>query len=179
MDRLFRYSPQTDEASDLSSVLAMHDVTSVEYLCVDEFLLTLSAARTLHSAFELGVIDPISESSRNCPQLKTTTACNDTSLRLLLQLLICNTVVRRTNSTYVLTDNFTRALQFRELLEATLTFALAVAPDVITLFTLLLHDHHQFMRKATVFSMTDYSNCLIPTPQHYAPHAAACVLRPR
>lgn len=145
----------------------MHNPQLVEYLCVDDFLTTLSAGRTLKSAFELGIIDAIDTSPQPFDQLYPQTRCPANSVQLLLQLLISIGVLTHTVEGYDLTASFTQALRFRDLLETKLDFALAVAPDFTDLFTVLLRDTNEFLSKAHLFRLFDYDKCTQATPSNY------------
>ena len=145
----------------------MHSSEVVEYLCVDDFLTTLSAARTLKSGFELDVIDVIQATPVHLEHLQDQIECPTNSLRLLVQLLKTNNVLAETTEGLVLSEAFGQAMRFCDLLEAKLDFALAVAPDFSDLFTVLLKDTQEFLNKAKLFQLFDYEKCLSATEANY------------
>ena len=145
----------------------MHPCESVEYLCVDNFLTTLSAARTLKTGFELGVIDSIQATPSQLEQLKAQIDCPVKSLQLLVRLLMANNVLVETPEGLVLSSDFDQAMRFRDLLESKLDFALAVAPDFSDLFTILLKDTQEFLNNAKLFQLFDYDKCLHATEANY------------
>ena len=146
----------------------MHLNHVTQYLCVDDFLATLSASRSLKSGFELGIIDQLISQPLSFARLEAVARCPSGSLRLILQLLVADGVLAEMADEYALTDRFRNTLGFRDLLEAKLDFALAVAPDFAERFTLLLQDTQEFLKQARLFSLFDYDKCLHATPENYA-----------
>src|SRR5258706_7598812 len=108
------------------------------YLCVDAFIADAAGARALASAFELGLIDhllahqPCAESD-----LAGRARLDGRGLALLLGLLRANRVVERDATGVRLTEAFSAALHYRDLLEAKLDFAAVAAPDFLESFTTL------------------------------------------
>jgi ubiquinone/menaquinone biosynthesis C-methylase UbiE len=145
----------------------MHPNHLVEYLCVDKFLKTLTSARSLKSALELGLIDLLLPSGLNDEQLQQHSECPAGSLQLLLQLLVADDVLDHSGGHFTLSEPFRRALTFRDLLEAKLDFALLIAPDFTDLFTVLLENTNEFLKRAKLFSVFDYQRCFESTPTNY------------
>ena len=145
----------------------MHPDHVARYLCVDEFLETLTQARTLKSGFELQVIDRLVSRRLSFAELEAEAPCPTRSLRLLLQLLVAHGVLVEDLDRFCLSKRFDNALRFRDLLEAKLDFALLVAPDFAEQFSVLLEDTQQFLSKARLFELIDYEKCLQATPENY------------
>src|SRR5262249_50025800 len=86
--------------------------------------------------------------------------------QLLLNLLGANDVVVVRDGRVSLTEQFRAALQFRDLLEAKLSFAAWVADDVKNLFPALLDDLPTFMQRSKTFNLFRYDRCLQVTPEN-------------
>lgn len=145
------------------------------YLCVDSFLNSLVAVRAIKTAFELRLLDRLQEQSFTTNQLAEHLAIERRGLALLLELLRANRVVdlkpvlpAAAGPLVELTQDFRRALNFRDLLEAKIDFANHVAPDVLDHFTELIANPALFMRRARLFDLFDYGRCIDPTPENLA-----------
>jgi ubiquinone/menaquinone biosynthesis C-methylase UbiE len=150
----------------------MHDLATLpghltKYLCVDRFIRSPVEARSLKTAFELGMIDRLM-SSHSAPvaELAKTVSTDGRGMKLLIDLLVSNDVVEQSENQLSLTDNFRTALAFRDLLLAKVDFANLVAPDFIEHFTQLIVDPPAFMREARIFKLFDYSRALQFTPEN-------------
>ena len=85
-------------------------------------------------------------------------------LRLLLDLLLAYHVVTEEDNEIRLTERFSGALRSRDLLEAKLDFSLFAARDVLYNFAYLVRDPGEFMRRASMLRLFDYSRCFDNSP---------------
>lgn len=139
-----------------------------DYLCVDQFIRTLVQARTLATAFELGLIDYLlSTQVSSFVALKNHTKIEGQGLRLLLDLLKANNVVKDNNGKIKFSKEFNKALQFRDLLEAKLEIANFAAYDLMDSFSWLIKCPPEFINRSRIFQLFNYSNCLEATPDNY------------
>lgn len=144
----------------------LKDGTLLHYLCVDEFITDMVAARALSSAFELAVIDTLASGSlATYDGLAQEIRAPQAGLKLLLRLLENAGVLEKTNEQYRLTDRFSDALQYRDLLLAKLDFAHIASHDFIHLFSVLIADPVEFMKRAGMFRLFNYGNALVSTPE--------------
>jgi SAM-dependent methyltransferase len=140
-----------------------------DFLCVDDFLQTELDARAIRSAFETGIMAVlIAEGAVPFLTLAAKSRMDPAGLRLLIGLLEVNNVVRRADDQLALTAAFTRALEFRDLLETRIDFADLVWPDIHALFTPLLSDLPQFMARSKVFDLFRYDRCMNVTAENLA-----------
>ncbi len=140
-----------------------------DYLCVDDFIRDVAGARSLASAFELGIVDFLLQ-RRGCAltDLGALAKLDVRGLGLLLGLLELNRVVERVDGQVRLTAPFSEAAQYRDLLEAKLDFCRIAAPDFIEMFSQLLLDPERFYSEARVFELFSYQRCFEPSPENYA-----------
>ncbi|MCY2930276.1 MAG: methyltransferase [Planctomycetota bacterium] len=140
-----------------------------EYLCVEAFLATPAEARALRAAIELGVIDLLARSAPcDLATLQAAWRGDYRGLELLLSLLAVNGVIERRDGGAVLTEAFARALRFRDLIEAKLHFADALAGDLADRFTLLLADPDGFQRDSRLFELFRYDLACQRSPENLA-----------
>lgn len=140
----------------------------LDYLCVDSFMKTVVDARALVTAFELQLIDYLSENQASTVEdLKRVFQVDAQGLQLLLHLLIANQVIEESNSEIKLSRYFKKALQYRDLLEAKLEFAHFVLPDFTNLFTALIVNADQFGRNARTFELFCYQRGFDYSPENY------------
>ncbi len=143
--------------------------TERDYLCVDAFMRDAVGARALSSAFELGIVDELlSRPASTQAELGARAGTDARGLHLLLGLLNAAGVVEAQGESFSLTGEFRSALRFRDLVEAKLDFAAAVAPDFLDLFTLLLKDPAAFFERAKLFELFSYDRCFDPTAENIA-----------
>jgi SAM-dependent methyltransferase len=143
--------------------------SDLEFLVVDEYLRGFVEARALKTAFELGLIDRLSEQRGGSVEaLGRALGTDPQGLRLLLDLLAANRVIEERGGDVRLTLRFAGALRFRDLLEMKLDFAGFAINDFADLFTALIKDPDDFMGKAQLFRLFDYRRCLEPGNENYA-----------
>ncbi|MDG2381254.1 MAG: methyltransferase [Pirellulaceae bacterium] len=139
------------------------------YLCVDRFLQNLVGATSLKTAFDLRVIDRLVGSDGvDHSALYESFEFDRQGFDMLLNLLTVNQVIESSGERIRLTEPFAHALQYRDLLQAKLDFAILVTPDLADLFTSLIANPAQFMEQSRVFRLFDYQRCLKLTPENYA-----------
>jgi hypothetical protein len=139
-----------------------------DYLCVDRYMRDAVGARALASALELGLIDRLRDGPCSLSELGAHARIDGRAVVLLSGLLAAGGVVEDTGGRVRLTEAFRNALQFRDLMEAKLAFAAAVAPDFLDLFTLLLTNPAGFFEQAKLFKLFSYDRCFESTPENLA-----------
>jgi len=140
----------------------------LDYLCVDSFIKNIIDARVLQTAFELQIIDALIENqSCNFDDLKKESGGDSRGLRFLLDLLMTNQVLEEYRGEITLSQQFTNALKYRDLLEAKLEFAGLVLPDFTDLFTTLVQSPERFARNARIFELFGYHRCFDYTPENF------------
>jgi isopentenyl-diphosphate delta-isomerase type 1 len=129
-----------------------------DYLRVDRFLRDIVAARSLATAFELGLIDHLgrqTEAGRD--EISNVLGLDGPGLGLLLGLLRQNRVIEEANDHIRLTAEFIKALAFRDLLEAKIFFASVGLQDFTRLFTILIARPDQFFQHAAILNFFGYN----------------------
>jgi hypothetical protein len=140
----------------------------LDYLCVDSFIRNIIDARVLETAFELQLIDVLIEKQPcHLHDLKKESGGDIRGLRFLLDLLMTNQVLEEYRGEIKLSQQFTNALKYRDLLEAKLEFASLVLPDFTNLFNTLIRSPEQFARNARTFELFGYHRCLDYTPENF------------
>lgn len=141
----------------------------LRYLCVEEFLSTAVSAESLHSAFQIGLIDfLVNRSGCTHDDLVSNLKADSSGLAFLIELLKAGNVLSRTEAdgSIELTSGFLAALEFRDILEAKLVFANLAAQDFIHGFTTLIEDSGQFMQQSRILELFDYERCIEPTAEN-------------
>jgi ubiquinone/menaquinone biosynthesis C-methylase UbiE len=142
--------------------------TVFDYLCVDSFMKTVVDARALATAFELRLIDYLSENQASTlDDLKKGFAGDDQGLKFLLNLLRANRVIEENKGTVSLSPEFQQALHYRDLLEAKLEFAQFVLPDFKDLFSSLIASPDQFGPNSRTFELFCYQRSFEYSPENY------------
>jgi ubiquinone/menaquinone biosynthesis C-methylase UbiE len=142
--------------------------TVFDYLCVDSFMKTVVDARALATAFELRLIDYLSENQASTlDDLKEGFAGDDRGLQFLLNLLRANRVIEENKGNVSLSPEFEQALQYRDLLEAKLEFAQFVLPDFSDLFTTLITRPDQFGPNSQTFELFCYQRSFEYSSENY------------
>ncbi len=131
-----------------------------DYLVVDEFLQTELDAQSLLFALRCGLIDQLAAGECSSSQLPI----GDVAGReMLIDLLATNNIVRRDADHVSLTPSFRQALEFRELIEAKIAFAEAVARDISLNFPQLIDNLSLFMESSATFQLFRYDRCFEAT----------------
>lgn len=139
------------------------------YLRVDDFIRDIVGARSLATAFELGLIDRLLQCQPcSSADLTQRSGLDERGLYLLLGMLRANSVVQQSEGMVFLTREFLDALQYRDLLEAKLQFASVSVPDFLDRFTSQLTDPDGFFRQGRTFQLFDYQRCFEPSPANRA-----------
>jgi SAM-dependent methyltransferase len=139
-----------------------------DYLRVDWFIKNLIDANALATAFELDLIDYLRENQPiTFDSVRREFKGDSQALRFLLDLLISNNVVEENSGEIKLSQKFTKALEYRDLLEAKLRFATFVVPDFIDRFTTLIQSPDQFGRNARIVGLFCYHRGFEYSPENY------------
>jgi hypothetical protein len=139
-----------------------------DYLCVDDFIKNLFDARALATAFEIRLIDSLLQDKHaTIDSLTVQLGMDSRGMRLLLELLFANRVVENENGKLSLTEEFTHALQFRELLELKLIIINFAAHDLLDYFSELVSRPDQFVDKARFFKLFSYNRCFDYSQENY------------
>ena len=142
---------------------------NLEFLIVDEFLRTIVDARSLKTAFELGLIDRLLEHRTGSVEaLGRALGVDRPGLRFLLDLLTANHVVEERGGDVRLERRFLTAMRYRDLLETKLDFAGFTLNDFADLFTALIKDSNTFFGRSRLFELFDYRRCLETGIEDYA-----------
>jgi SAM-dependent methyltransferase len=106
------------------------------YLCVDAFVRDIFSACALAAAFETGLIDSLLQASQSPPEaLGRRLDLDHQGFALLLGLLEKSRVLTKNGYGVELTDEFRRALDFRDLLQMKISTANFGAHDLLDRFT--------------------------------------------
>ena len=120
---------------------ARADDRVTDYLRVDRFMRTLVDARALKTAFELRLVDRLIESQiMGFERLERELRLDRPALDLLVNMLAAGGVVTRDGDKIALSEDFSAALPYRDVMEAKLDFAGFLATDFLEGFTQLLAD---------------------------------------
>ena len=139
-----------------------------DYLCVDDFLGDIFHARTLATAFEMGLIDTlIKNKSISYTSFTGDGSGNSRGMRLLLGLLEKNKVIDNCDGVVTLTEKFTHALKFRDLLELKSSLVNLAAHDFLDHFSDLIYRPGQFFHKMKFCRLFSYERCFIPSRENY------------
>ena len=107
--------------TDSPNLHRQHMSPELEYLCVDNFMQDMVAARALATAFELKLIDIVHDrDSVSRDALQQHLAGPAQGLNFLLDLLIANRIIQERGGEVSLTPPFLKALKYRDLMEVKL-----------------------------------------------------------
>ena len=141
----------------------MADRAALPYLEIDRFLETATGAQALATAFDLGLIDMLAAGPRPAADLARRAGADEAGLNLLLGLLAGNGVVADPDGSSIrLSDRFTAALPYRDLLEAKLDFLRVAVPDFLLGLADLVRDERRFMAQSRLFKVFDYTRAAAP-----------------
>jgi SAM-dependent methyltransferase len=138
------------------------------YLCVDSYTSTLVGTRALATAFELGLIDLVlTEKEVGREYIMVRLGIDRHGLELLLGTLLASGVFEERgweerDGGLAFTEGFSRALEYRDLMEVRAGFSNLCALDLINHFTALVKDPDLFMGSAQLFKLFDYGHALAP-----------------
>lgn len=139
-----------------------------DFLRVDAYLASVVGARSLKTAFEIGLIDHLLErGSSPTALLQRATGADARGLGFLLGLLESAGVVERRHGDVRLHEDFRSALSYRDLLETKLDFAGLLLDDFADHFTALIRDPERFVRQGRLFELFDYRRAETPTLENY------------
>ena len=128
------------------------------YLAVDHFLETMAGAQALATAFELGLIDALAQGPTRAADLAYQLGVEAPGLDLLLGLLSGSGVVAvSADGTAQLSERFSGALLYRDLLEAQLDILRVAVPDLLLGLTDLVKQERRFMAHSRMFQLFDYA----------------------
>lgn len=141
---------------------------ALDYLAVDGYIRSLIDARTLKTAFEIGLIDYLLQ-RRSGPMalLQSATGVDARGLTFLLDLLESNGVVEMEHGDVRLHADFLMVLRCRDLLETKLDFAGFLLNDFADHFTSLISDPDRFVGQGRLFELFDYRRALTPSLENY------------
>jgi SAM-dependent methyltransferase len=146
MNRSDQESPGTDREFD--------------FLRVDDFLQEFLPVRCLGVAFESGLIDFLLESgSASLPTLAERFGADQRGIGLLLDQLLASRVVVHRDGRFALSEDFIKALSYRDLLELKLEMANIAAADVLRFFPDLVFRPDEFYRKSEFCGLFSYDRC--------------------
>jgi hypothetical protein len=144
------------------------DTTALDYLRVDRYLSSIVGARSLKTAFEIGLVDHLLQrGSSPLPQLGQATATDARGLQFLVGLLKSTGVVEVQHDDVRLHNDFKHALRYRDLLETKLDFAGFLLNDFADHFTSLVRDPSRFAAEGRLFELFDYRLALVPSLDNY------------
>ena len=149
----------------------MTNPRATDYLRVNQFLGDAVSTRAVATALDRGLIDALLPGPLDAPALEASTGLPPAGLALLLAVLRRAHCVEHVAERWQLTDAFQAVLRYRDLLTVKAETALAVAPDLLARFDLLLTDPAAFQQAARLFDLFDYGRCTVDTPANRA-HAA-------
>lgn len=139
----------------------------LEYLCVDTFIRTFMDARALATAFEIGLIDfLVRNGAVPYASLGRELRIDAAGLRLLLNLLASNGVVREQDGSIVLTDPFVRALTYRDLMHTKIELGSLATLDLTDSFRDLICNPAHFFRESRSLRLYAYDKCFVDTEEN-------------
>lgn len=149
----------------MTATAADHDLG---FLVVDRYLGTLVAARALKTAFELRLVDHLAEGGNGTEAaLVRALKVDAQGLQFLLALLDANGVTQRRRGSVELTEAFSDALRYRDLLQAKLDFAGALINDYADGFTDLVRGPERFAGTSRLYEIFDYRRCLVDSYENW------------
>ncbi len=138
------------------------------YLSIDEFMHDVFSARALMTAFETGLIDFLLKDPQPSPEaVIRRLGLDEQGVALLVGLLEKSRVLRRSDSGLRLTEEFRRALKYRDLLELKLSTAIFGAHDLLDHFTEMIRQPRQSIGKLDFCRLFAYDKGLQDTPENY------------
>ncbi len=140
----------------------------VDYLRVDGYIGSVIGARSLKTAFEIGLIDHLLQrGSSPLPLLMRATGADERGLGMLLALLQSAGIVEQHHGDVRLQADFRSVLRYRDLLETKLDFAGLLLDDFADHFTALVRDPQRFVGQGRLYELFDYRRALSPGFENY------------
>jgi SAM-dependent methyltransferase len=131
-----------------------------DFLCVDDFIENFGHARALATAFEIGLVDfMLKAGNADLDSIAKRWGASRQAMHLLVSLLMANRVIEENSGQLKLTDDFVKALQFRDLLQLKLQMTNFAAHDFLDYFSDLICRPDQFMKKSKFTRLFDYGRC--------------------
>lgn len=142
--------------------------TDLDYVCVDRFIQNLFHARALATAFEIGLVDFMLQTGNpGLESLAKRWGASLQAMHLLISLLMDNRVVEDHHGQIKLTDEFLKALKFRDLLQLKLQMANFAAHDFLDYFSDLICRPDHFGQKSNFRRLFDYGRCFEHSKENY------------
>jgi SAM-dependent methyltransferase len=139
-----------------------------DYLCTEPFVKTLFDARALATAFEIGLVDFMLQTGKaDLESLAKRWGAGFQAMHLLISLLMGNHVVEDRNGQIELTDEFLKALKFRDLLQLKLQMTNFAAHDFLDYFSDLICRPDHFGQKSSFRRLFDYGRCFEHSKENY------------
>lgn len=145
-------------------------MSEAPHLRIAPFVREFLPAQALGTAFETGLVDALVEQPGTVAMLATRLGLDPRTLGVLLRILTASGVVVAVDvpeaslaeraGAVALTRTFRDALEFRDLIVATIDFARLVTVDLTERLPLLLRAPEQFMRASALFDLFDYARAL-------------------
>lgn len=145
-------------------------MTEAPHRRIAPFVREFLPAQALGTAFEAGLVDALLGHPMTVETLAARLGLDSRTLRVLLRILTASGVVVAVDDpdaslaeragAVVLTRAFREALEFRDLIVATIDFARLVTVDLTERLPLLLRSPEQFMRASALFELFDYARAL-------------------
>jgi SAM-dependent methyltransferase len=138
------------------------------FRATEPFLQDVIAGKFLSTAFVLGLIERLIAAPASDAEIARSLGLTRRGADLLLAALANIGVISRRPGSCNLTDAFSAALQWRDLLEARLQFAELVLPDLAGLTTPLIGSGEEFMARSATFELFRYDRAKHRTPDNLA-----------
>lgn len=131
-----------------------------DFLRVDDFLPDMLAARSLAAACEAGLVDFLRErAAASLDELVDRFRGDPRGMALLLDQLLANRVLVASDGRFSLSEDFLRALPYRDLLELKLHMANFGAYDILSYFPDFVFRPREFARKSRFCGLFAYDRC--------------------
>jgi hypothetical protein len=138
------------------------------YLCVDAFMQDIFSARALYTAFETGLMDLLLQEPQQQPEaLARKLGLDEQGAALLLGLLEKSRVISRSGLGVRLTEEFRRALEFRDLVQMKLSTANFGAHDLLDRFTDMVRRPRESIGELEYCRLFAYNKGVEYTPDNY------------
>lgn len=131
-----------------------------DFLCVDEFLQDLLPSCALGVALQSGLIDFLVQNGpADAETLADRFATDAKDMRLLLDPLLANRVLKEDHGRFALSEDFLKALSYRDLMELKLEMANLGVFDLLRFFPDLVFRPGEFARKSDFCGLFAYDRC--------------------